>query len=94
MSFFKILWAIDVLEALVVVYFFIVGVSDGSISSRNFGLWFVLLTLTVGILPLSLWLKAHAHAVMAKVILCIPAIPAFLYFLFVLIMLIAKPKWN
>jgi len=32
---FKILWAIDALASLVVLYFFVVGLGDGSVSSRN-----------------------------------------------------------
>lgn len=94
MSLFKFLWGVDALAALVVVIFFIIGIADGTISSRNIGLWLLLLIVTVGILPLSLWLRSHAQPGLAKIILCVPAVPALLFFLFALIMLIAKPKWN
>jgi hypothetical protein len=40
---FRILWAIDALITLIVVYFFFVGLADGSVSSFNIGLWSVIL---------------------------------------------------
>jgi hypothetical protein len=40
---FRILWGFDLLIALVVVFFFFWGLSDGTVSAFNIGLWLVLL---------------------------------------------------
>ena len=39
MTLYRILLAIDVAAALVAVYFFVVGIGDGSVSSFNIAIW-------------------------------------------------------
>lgn len=94
MTFFWILWGFDALIALVVLYFFFIGLADGSVSSFNMGLWLFLLAAVAAILLGSLWLKSHDRTGLAKGVLCILAVPGFLYLLFVLVVLITKPRWN
>jgi hypothetical protein len=47
---FKILWGIDAIIALVFVYFFVVGLGDGSVSSFNMLLWISTLFTLSGVL--------------------------------------------
>ncbi len=61
MILFKILWAIDALASLGVVYFFVVGLADGIVSSNNMGLWLMILFALTGIMMGSIWLKTHQH---------------------------------
>ena len=56
MTFFWILWGIDAVLSLVVLYFFFVGLADGSVSSFNMGLWLMILIGIGAIMLGSLWL--------------------------------------
>lgn len=94
MTFFWILWGFDAIIALVVLYFFFVGLADGSVSSFNMGLWLTLLAVVAIVLWGSLWLKSHGRIGFAKGVLSILAVPGFLYLLFLLVVLIGKPRWN
>jgi hypothetical protein len=94
MTFFWILWGFDALIALVVLYFFFIGLADGSVSSFNMGLWMLLLAAVAAVLLGSLWLKSLGQLGWAKAVLSILALPGFLYLLFLLVVLISKPRWN
>lgn len=94
MTFFWVLWGFDAIIALVVLYFFFVGLADGSVSSSNMGIWLLLLAAVAAILFGSLWLKSIERLGLAKGVLCILALPGFLYLLFMLFILIGKPRWN
>lgn len=94
MNFFWILWIFDALIALVAVYFFIVGLSDGTVSSFNIKLWLALLAGLAIVLGGSYWLYTHDRIGQAKGLLSILAIPGFLYLLFILMVIIFKPRWN
>ena len=94
MTFFWILWGFDAIIAFVVLYFFFVGLADGSVSSFNMGLWMSLLAVVAIVLFGSLWLNSHGRPGLAKGVLSILAIPGFLYLLFLLVGLITKPRWN
>jgi hypothetical protein len=94
MTFFWILWGFDTLIALVVLYFFFIGLADGSVSSFNMGLWLFILAAVAAILFGSLWLKSHGRLGFAKGVLSILAVPGLLYLLFLLVVLISKPRWN
>jgi len=87
-------WAIDVVIAIIVLYFFLVGLADGSVSSFNIGLWLLILLGLGSILGGSLWLKTAGHPTLAMVLLLILAIPGLLYGLFLLALVIAAPRWN
>lgn len=94
MSFFWILWGFDALISLVILYFFFVGLADGSVSSFNFGLWFMILASMATIMLGSLWLKSHNYLAVANGLLLILAIPGFLYGLFIMIMMTGNSRWN
>jgi hypothetical protein len=94
MTLFWILWGIDVLVALIIVCFFIIGLGDGSVSSFNGALWFGLLIGLATLLGGSWWLKSCGKLVAAKGLLSVVAIPAVLFFLFFLLLILSKPRWN
>lgn len=91
---FWILWGFDGLIALVVLYFFIVGLMDGSVSSFNMGLWAAVLAALAAIMGGSLLLRSAGHPVIAAILLAIMALPGFLTGLFFLLMILLKPRWN
>lgn len=94
MYFFRILWGIDALAAVVILYFFAVGLGDGTVSSVNAGLWLLILAALATVLLGSLWLRGQQHAVLANILLALLAAPALLYAVFFLILIIANPRWN
>lgn len=94
MNFFWILWGFDCIMALVILYFFIIGLVDGSISSANLGLWFIILFLVAGIMGGSLVLKTNGHLTTATIVLSLLALPGFIYLLFILLVVLGKPRWN
>jgi hypothetical protein len=51
-------WGVAATVAAVCLYFFLVGLADGSVSSFNAGLWTVLLLLVATVTGGSLWLKS------------------------------------
>lgn len=94
MTLFWILWIFNALMALVPVYFFFVGLADGSINSRNIGLWGLILLVVAGILIGSWWLQAHHQLGWAKGLLVFAAVPGILVLLYFIIVLTSKPRWN
>lgn len=94
MTFFWILWGIDAFIALIVLYFLVIGLADGTVSSFNAGIWTAAMAALAVILLGSLWLKSHNLMFWAKALLFVLAIPGFIYGLFVLFIIIGKPRMN
>ncbi len=94
MTFFKIIWSLDAIVAVVVLYFFFVGVADGTVSSRNAGLWFFVVAALAGILCGSIWLNNYGQRGSANALLLVMAIPAFLFVLYFGIAIATKARWN
>lgn len=94
MTFFWILWGIDALVALIAVYFFFIGLGDGSVSSFNMSLWMGLLAGLAVVLLGSIWLKNHDYMGMAKLLLAVIALPAVGYGLMLLAMMTGGGRWN
>jgi len=90
---FWTLWGIDALVAAIFVFFFMIGLGDGSVSSFNIVLWLGILGGLALILGGSLALKAR-RKVVAIVLLLVLAVPAILALLFFLVVLISNPRWN
>lgn len=94
MNFFWVLWTFDAIIALIALYFFITGISDGSVGAFNIKIWIFLLLGLAIILGGSYWCFTHDRLKLAKSLLYILAIPGFLYLLFLLFVIIARPRWN
>ena len=86
--------AIDAVIASIAVYFFFIGLADGSVSSFNMGLWLCLLLGLGGLLAGSFWLKGRGRTGAATALLWVLAAPGVLAGCFVLIVLISNPRWN
>ncbi|WP_020605690.1 hypothetical protein [Spirosoma spitsbergense] len=94
MKFFWVLWGFDAVIALIFLYFFFAGLADGSVSSFNSGLWFLILGALGAILLGGYWLRNHQQQGWATALLCMLAIPGLLAGLFFLLLLITNPRWN
>jgi hypothetical protein len=90
----RTLLGIDLLVALVVVYFFVIGLADGSVSSFNMNLWLGLLAAVAATIGGGWLLNANGRRGAAIAVLSILAVPGVLYGLFVLLVIIAQPRWN
>jgi hypothetical protein len=94
MTFFAVLFAFDLLLALVAVYFFVAGLNDGSVSSFNLLLWLALLGGIAAILGGGLLLNAKGYRRHAIALLIGLAFPGFCLGLLFLLVLILQPRWN
>jgi uncharacterized membrane protein YhaH (DUF805 family) len=94
MTLYWILWIFTAIMSVVPVYFFFVGLKDGSITRRNFVLWLLILIIIAAVLVGSGWLKDHERLGMAKGLLALAAIPGVLVLLYFIVVIIGKPKWN
>lgn len=93
-NFFKIVWVFDALISVVVLVFFFIGLTDGTVSSFNLGLWFCILAALSAIMFGSIWLRSHQQRVLAVILLLILAIPGFFYLVFMCIMIFGGVKWQ
>lgn len=94
MILFWVFWGIDAIVALIALYFFFIGLADGSVSSFNMGLWLVLLVVLAAVLLGSLTLKAAGNLNVAKILSGILAVPALLVLLFFIIVIASGERWN
>lgn len=94
MVLFKITWGINAIVAIIILYFFSVGLADGTVSARNMSLWFFLTLALAGILWGSIWLRGHGHSTLAMALLLSLAIPALLFGLYFGIAILKNEKWN
>jgi hypothetical protein len=92
--FVRVLLAIDAAAAAVILYFFVIGLADGSVSSFNGALWAATLASVAAILGGGALLNAKGQRGLAIVLLLVLAIPAALFGLFVLAMIVAQPNWR
>lgn len=92
--FIRTLLGIDALAALVIFYFFVVGLADGSVSSFNGELWFALLTGVAAVIGGGWALQAKGYRRAAAAVLMILAVPAVIYALFIALIVITQPRWN
>ena len=93
MILFWIFWVIDAVIALIAIYFFIIGLMDGSVSSFNSGIWTALLISLFVLLGLSFYFRDQ-YLSLAKTLLGVLAIPALLFGVFMLVAILTKAKWN
>jgi len=91
---FKILWTIDALAALVILYFFIEGLGDGTVSGRNMNMWFGIIAALIAIMLGSIWLKNHHYTGAGIGLLLILTIPVLCFCIYFLIALFSNQRWN
>lgn len=84
----------NALVSLIVLYFFVEGLGDGSVSAANGQLWAVILAALAAIIGLGFLLHKKGQRAAAIVTLLLLAAPAGLYALFIALILITQPRWN
>lgn len=92
--FIRLLIAFDALVAAGIVFFFFWGVSDGTVSSFNIGLWLALLGGTALSLVGGILAYKNNNRTLAILLLLILALPGLAFALFALLLIIAQPRWN
>ncbi|MEZ5810911.1 MAG: hypothetical protein R3D45_05785 [Rhizobiaceae bacterium] len=92
--FYRILLGIDAIAALVVGYFLLEGLADGSVSSFNGGLWAGLVAAVIAVLAGGMLLKRANRTALANVVLAILAVPAIFYVLFFAAIVLTVDRWN
>jgi len=91
---FWIPWAIDAIIAAIVVFFFLWGLADGSVSAFNMGLWVLILGGLAVVMGGSLWLRSIGRAGLGTALLWVLAVPGLIVGLFFLILIVGNPRWN
>jgi hypothetical protein len=91
---FWIAWSIDLIAALILVYFFFVGLADGSVSSFNMALWLLLLGVAAVVVGGSLALRAASRVGLATMLVMVAAVPCTLLGLFFLVLITVPARWN
>jgi hypothetical protein len=91
---FWVLLGIDIVAAAILVYFFFIGLADGSVSSFNIGLWLGILAGVAAIFAAGFALRRAARHVLASLVLMILAFPTALYGLFLLVAVTSGVRWN
>jgi hypothetical protein len=94
MVLFRTLFGIDVIIALVFVYFFAVGLADGSISAFNIQLWIAILGGVAAVMVAGFVLLSRGNRRAADGILLILALPGVLFGLLMLSLIVLHPRWN
>lgn len=94
MVLFVILIAIDGLAALALLYFFALGLADGSVSAANMGLWLGMLAVVGAILLGGALLRQAGRPVLGNLVLLLLACPAALYGLFIAMLISGGGRWN
>jgi hypothetical protein len=91
---FNVFWGIDAIVAAIALYFFFIGLADGSVSSFNIGLWFVILLALAGVLGGGFALHRSGRQPIALALVSLLAVPAILAGLFLLLIVILNPRFN
>jgi len=94
MKLFWFLFGFDALMSLIPIYFFFVGLGDGTITPKNMGIWLIILMVIGGVLFGSYWLMQQHHLGLAKGVLAAASIPGWIFLLYIAIVIIGKPRWN
>ncbi len=90
---FWTLLGLDALVALGVVFFFLWGLSDGTVSAFNIGIWMALLGGVAAVLGGGAWLGARGQRWAANLLLAVLALPACGAALMLLVYIINPPRW-
>jgi hypothetical protein len=94
MILFKLLWVIDAIVALIFLYFFFVGLGDGTVTGRNIVEWIFILAALTGVLWGSIWLRQQKHPYLALALVLILAIPAILFVMYFGMAIAGHERWN
>ena len=91
---FRILVGVDALAALVILYFFVAGLGDGSVSAENGLLWLALIACPIAVIGAAFLLEAHGRRGSANLLLAVLAAPALLALLLLLLTIVVRPDFR
>ncbi|MFN7953874.1 MAG: osmoprotectant transporter permease [bacterium] len=91
---FWFLWGVDVVAALVALYFFFVGLGDGSVSAFNARIWILLLLGLATVVIGGPWLRGAGHPRLARALVTALGVPTLGVGLFFLVLLVTRPRFN
>jgi hypothetical protein len=91
---FWTLWGTAVTVAGVFLYFFLVGLADGSVSSFNGILWVLLLSGIGVITGGSYWLWRQGRSGWASTLAACLAVPGLLAVMMLIAILLSDPNWQ
>lgn len=91
---FWIPWGIAAVVTSVAVIFFLIGLTNGSVSSFNASIWALILPGTVGVTVCSLILKENGRPGMGALLALVLALPGLLAGLIILLFIIVPMRWN
>ena len=91
---FWFFWSINAAIAAIVLYFFFIGLADGSVSSFNMLLWMGLLAGVGLVVAGSLYLRATGKILIGIVLLLVLALPGLAFGFFFLVLILSHPRWN
>ncbi|WP_270938605.1 hypothetical protein [Falsiroseomonas oryzae] len=94
MTLYRILLGIDGAALGIALFFFLWGVSDGTVSSFNILSWMAMLGVLAGIVGGGVALQRGGRPAAAKGLLSLLAVPAALAGLLILALILINPRWN
>lgn len=94
MILFRLFAAVSIIVLGILLYFFLIGIADGSVSAFNIALWLGLLASTGLIVGGGVVLKKKGWPRAATALLAVMAVPGIAAGLFVLVLIVSQPKWN
>jgi hypothetical protein len=91
---FRLFAAVSMIVLGILLYFFVIGIADGSVSAFNIVLWLGLLASTGLIVGGGVVLKRKGRPRAATALLAVMAVPGIAAGLFILVLIVSQPKWN
>ena len=84
----------DALVAAVVGFFFLWGLSDGTVSSFNITMWLGLLAVVGAVVGGGFALEKAGHRGLAIGLMMVLALPGLAFVLFFGLIIVLQPRWN
>ena len=91
MLLYRIFLVLDAITAAVILFFFMWGLADGTVSSFNILMWLLLMGGVAGLLGGGWALKQKGQMAAANVLLGVLAAPALCFLLFFLVLMVSQP---
>lgn len=93
----KLFWmffGVDVVIAAILLFFFIWGIADGTVSAFNIKFWMVALLGVALIVGGGFWLKSVEQLVLANIVLMVLALPGLGYAFIMVVAIVTQSSWN